>query len=97
MVLVLCCFCLKVHEAVTRDGERVAVKVQFPRLRAQFDRDMNVHWAVLTAASWLFKGFLSFFPMTVWFRPLQRCDQTDAIHPFLHTVCLPLVYHQRTR
>jgi predicted unusual protein kinase regulating ubiquinone biosynthesis (AarF/ABC1/UbiB family) len=46
----------QVHRAVTSDGDRVAVKIQFPELRRQFEGDMFVHQFVLRAAGWLFRG-----------------------------------------
>ena len=47
----------QVHRAVTVGGERVAVKVQFPQLRHEFEGDMFVHEVVLHAAELMFRGF----------------------------------------
>jgi predicted unusual protein kinase regulating ubiquinone biosynthesis (AarF/ABC1/UbiB family) len=49
-----------VHRAVTKDGQKVAVKVQFPELRHQFDGDMFVHQLVLRMAKYLFEGLFFF-------------------------------------
>jgi predicted unusual protein kinase regulating ubiquinone biosynthesis (AarF/ABC1/UbiB family) len=47
----------QVHRAVTKDGQKVAVKIQFPELLHQFDADMFVHLLVLKAGSVMFPGF----------------------------------------
>jgi hypothetical protein len=47
----------QVHYAITRAGERVAVKVQYPELRQQFPGDMFVHKWTLRVADVLFSNF----------------------------------------
>ncbi len=44
---------------MTHDGKEVAVKVQYPALRAEFSADMFTHWLVLTFADLLFEGEVS--------------------------------------
>eukprot|EP00455_Lapot_gusevi_P018794 TRINITY_DN2030_c0_g3_i1.p1 TRINITY_DN2030_c0_g3~~TRINITY_DN2030_c0_g3_i1.p1 ORF type:complete len:560 (-),score=59.09 TRINITY_DN2030_c0_g3_i1:65-1678(-) len=47
----------QVHHAVTKDGQEVAVKIQYPELRKNFSADMLVHYLILKSARFLFKGF----------------------------------------
>ena len=36
----------QVHKAVMKDGRKVAVKIQKPHIKQQFEPDMMMHWVI---------------------------------------------------
>ncbi len=36
----------QVHKAVLKDGRKVAVKIQKPNIKRQFEPDMAMHWVI---------------------------------------------------
>eukprot|EP00850_Spirogloea_muscicola_P006811 SM000033S12332 [mRNA] locus=s33:244821:247672:+ [translate_table: standard] len=47
----------QVHRATLKDGSKVAVKVQYPRLQHQFETDIATMATLSKAVAWLFPGY----------------------------------------